>query len=59
MLYNYNPLRRKNRTHNYEIAKCGLSSAVATNNEPKEYLKKLNNYISGFLLMQKDLVFNE
>jgi len=59
MLYNYNPPRRKNRNNNYEIATRGLSSAVATNNEPKEYLKKLNNYISGFLLMQKDLVFNE
>jgi hypothetical protein len=54
MLYNYNPLRRKNRTHNYEIATCGLSSAIATNNEPEENLKKLNDYISSFLLMQKD-----
>jgi hypothetical protein len=31
-----------------------LNNAIATNNEPEENLKKLNDYISSFLLMQKD-----
>ena len=31
-----------------------LNNAIATSNEPEENLKKLNDYISGFLLMQKD-----
>jgi hypothetical protein len=31
-----------------------LNDAIATNNEPEENLKKLNDYISSFLLMQKD-----
>jgi hypothetical protein len=59
MLYNYNPPRWKNRNNNYEVGTNCFANAIATNNEPEENLKKLNDYISSFLLMQKDLVFKK